>query len=338
MDSRYSRQIQIPSFSLKGQEALIAAKILIIGCGGLGCPVALYLTRAGVKHLGIVDDDVVQLSNLHRQVLFSESDLGRLKVEAAKDNLLQGDESLDVETYITRLDSSNYQEIISKYDVVLDCTDNFSTRYLINDACLLLNKPVVYGAANKLEGQVAVFNLNGSGHLRDLYPEIPTEGSIQNCEEAGVLGVITGIIGNFMALEVVKIVSGIGQPLVNQLVQFDGTTSRFHSIKYVPNPRTQPIEISNAAKEVSWANYLENYEHYQLVDVRTSSERNESHSGGLHIPLDELLSRKNELESYDSIAFYCQTGPRAIKAANLDINKNQQSIAIVGVKTPIASS
>lgn len=334
MDSRYSRQKQIVSFGDKGQEALQKANVLVIGCGGLGCPVALYLTRAGVLNVGLVDGDIVQLSNLHRQVLFNEKDVGIAKVRAAKTALLLGNSALKIETFETRLNASNYKEIFAPYDLVIDCTDNFDSRYLINDACVLSHKPLVYGAANQLEGQVAVFNYNDSGNLRDLFPEVPKPGTIQNCEEAGVLGVITGIIGDLMALEAIKVITGIGEPLTNKLLQFDGFTSQLYTLNYKPNPTEGLPVIKDMVTQISWSEYHSENKHFQLVDVRTTKEREEQHNGGLHLPLLELHSRYSELKRYEQIAFYCKTGQRAIQAVNtycgLKENANCVAIAIVG--------
>ncbi|MFT5724854.1 MAG: molybdopterin/thiamine biosynthesis adenylyltransferase/rhodanese-related sulfurtransferase [Bacteroidia bacterium] len=338
MQERYSRQTKIPGFGGAGQTALAKAKVLIIGCGGLGCPVAMYLSRAGLGEIGLVDADTISLSNLHRQVLFVESDIGGLKVDAAKSALLKGNSGITVHTYPSRLNSQNYNEIIVPYDLVLDCTDNFDTRYLINDACLELGKPLVYGAANRLEGQVAVFNVNGSGHLRDLFPEVPTAGTIQNCEEAGVLGVTTGIVGDLMALEVIKLVTAVGDPLINQLLQFDGLNTRLHVLKYTRNLAIQTEAITTSVPCVSWLDYDAKYQTYQLVDVRTSTEREVKSRGGIHIPLDELNLNEFHIKQYEKIAFYCQTGQRAQQAvSHLSKTMANEMIAIVGNLEPKGS-
>lgn len=332
MEDRFIRQKQIISFGEKGQEALQKAKVLIVGCGGLGCPVAMYLSRAGVVHIGLVDGDVVQLSNLHRQILFNEQDVGSLKVEAAQQALLLGNSDLLIQTYPYRLNTKNYKEILSEYDVIIDCSDNFETRYLVNDACVILKKPLVYGAANQLEGQVAVFNYMGSGNLRDVFPELPKDGTIQNCEEAGVLGVITGIIGDLMAWEVIKLITGVGKPLINTLMQFDGETSRLFSFNYTPNQSmTKPIVHSDLL-QITWQEYSAGADTFQLVDVRTKEEREVGHKGGIHIPLSELQVRLTELEKYSNVAFYCQTGKRAIQAAGMCQNDFETTTitAIVG--------
>lgn len=317
MEDRYSRQKQVSTFGIEGQMALQNARVLIVGCGGLGCPVAMYLSRAGVLNLGLIDGDTVNISNLHRQILFNESDVGTYKVDAAKKALLLGNSDLSIETYRTTLNGGNFKDIISDYDLVIDCSDNFETRYLINDACIILNKPLVYGAANQLEGQVAVFNYQGSGNLRDLFPKIPDEGTIQNCEEAGVLGVVTGIIGDMMALESIKVISGIGEPLTNKLLQFNGETSRSLTITYKPKELTDKPIILPSIKQISWDEYNTEFNTFQLVDVRTNEERMVGSKGGIHIPLTELSARLSDLNGSNDIAFYCKTGKRAKQAARL---------------------
>ena len=332
MEDRYSRQKQVSSFGVKGQDALKNAKVLVVGCGGLGCPVAMYLSRAGVLNIGLVDGDTIDITNLHRQVLFNESDVGRLKVVATQKALLLGNSDLMVETYQTRLNHDNYKTIIPKYDLVLDCSDNFETRYLVNDACILLNKPLVYGAANQLEGQVAVFNYKGSGNLRDLFPEIPIQGTIQNCEEAGVLGVITGIVGDMMALEAIKIISNVGEPLTNRLLQFNGETSRLLTINYKPSPVTRAVKIQQSFGQITWKDFHKKYTEFQLVDVRSLEEREAENLGGIHIPVAELEARLSELKMHKKVAFYCKSGQRAIAASRLycDASNSTTCVAIVG--------
>lgn len=330
---RYSRQIRLENFGLEGQNALAKAKVLIIGCGGLGSPAAMSLSRAGVMHLGLVDGDVVQLSNLHRQVLFTESDINELKVEATKRNLLYGDSTLTIETYPTRLNNENAEAIFTPYDIILDCTDNFDTRYLINDVCVTLNKPIVYGAANQLEGQLAVFNYLGGGNLRDIFPEIPEAGTIQNCEEAGVLGAITGIIGNMMALETIKIITGVGQVLTNKLVQYDGASNHLLSVAFKPQKTKSSQEVISQPKQISWLEFKAlDSQAFTLVDVRTKEERTQLSKGGIHIPISELAARMDELNALPSIVFYCQSGQRAMEAARLfnEAAGRQASIAIAG--------
>ena len=329
MENRYHRQIQLPAFGRKRQDDLLKHKVLVIGCGGLGCPVSMYLSRAGVHNLGLVDVDIVDITNLHRQVLFNEADIGLFKVDAAKKALLAGNSQLTIEVFRENINTQNYESIFTEYDIIVDCSDNFETRYLVNDACVLLDKPLIYGAANGLEGQVAVFNFEGSGQLRDLYPDMPNPGTIQNCEEAGVLGVTTGVIGDLMAFEVIKIITGIGKPLVDQLLQFDGSTSRTHFVRY--SKSEHPISQSIIpVLQMSWTEYHEKHADSILIDVRTLEEREESTIDSVHIPLNELPKRASELPQNKQCIFFCKTGQRAQQAARiLAKHVNQPPIAIV---------
>jgi len=220
---RYQRQIILPDFGQEGQQKLLKAKILVIGAGGLGCPVLQYLAAAGVGTIGIVDDDVVAINNLHRQVLYSADDLGLSKAKRAAQILDQLNPGIRIIPYSERLTAQNALILFDEFDTIIDCTDNFSTRYMINDACVLMNKPLVYGAISRFEGQVAVFNFmrNGSDeavNYRDLFPNPPREDEVLNCAEAGVLGPLAGIIGTMMANETIKLITGIGEPLANQLL------------------------------------------------------------------------------------------------------------------------
>ncbi len=320
MNERFARHIRLTGFGNEAQNKLSKASVLIIGCGGLGCPAALYLTRGGIGRLGLMDADLVSLSNLHRQVLFNEEDIGKPKVDVAKKMLVKANSAIEIDVFNSRLNTTNWKKILGDYDVVLDCSDNFTTRYLVNDGCVLLDKPLVYGAANQFEGQVSVFNHQSSANLRDLFPQIPNEGVIQNCEEAGVLGVVTGIIGEFMALETIKIITGVGKPLTNQMLIFDGLNSETHRIRFTKNPNTIIPETQNVESEfnrTSWKDFATSFSDFELVDVRTVEERSESHQGGVHIPLDQLEARKGELKSFDKLCFYCKSGKRALLAAEL---------------------
>mgnify|MGYP000353799660 CR=1 FL=1 len=318
MENRYSRQLKVPGIGSEGQKRLEKSSVLIIGCGGLGCPCALSLSRAGIGRIGLVDADTISFSNLHRQTLFVERDVDSFKVDVAKERLLEGNSACQIDSFNTRFTTSNYQELLNPYDIIIDATDNFETRYLINDACVAMYKPLVYGAANQTEGQLAVFNLNESGQLRDLFPEFPEVGTIQNCEEAGVLGPITGIIGDLMAMEVIKIITSIGEPLTNQLVQFNGLDTSFHRIRYkkLEGHKESVLNIKEPLS-ISWDIFRKRYERdYILVDVRTIEERETQNLGGKHIPLDELGSHIKKTTS-DKFVFYCKSGQRARKACLL---------------------
>ena len=219
--ARYSRHIIIPEFNIEGQKKLKAAKVLVIGTGGLGSPMLLYLAAAGVGTIGIVDFDVVDDSNLQRQVLYSVKDVGRPKVEAAKERILGLNPNINVIAYNEHLSSKNALEIFKDYDVVADGTDNFPTRYLVNDACVLTGIPNVYASIFRFDGQVSVFNYNNGPNYRDLYPEPPPPGLVPSCAEGGVLGVLPGIIGSLQANEVIKVITGIGETLSGRLFAFD---------------------------------------------------------------------------------------------------------------------
>ena len=227
---RYHRQIILKGFGEPGQDKLTRAKVLVIGAGGLGCPALLYLAAAGVGTIGVVDDDRVDLHNLHRQPIYCMQDIGKPKVDCVKTFLQNLNPDILVIPYPQRLNSSGALEILKEFDIIVDGTDNFSSRYLINDACVLLNKPLVFGAVSQFEGQVAVFNMPRGNeepvNYRDLFPEPPAPGEVQNCEEAGVLGVLPGIIGTMQASETIKIITGIGQPLVNRLYMYNALNNQ----------------------------------------------------------------------------------------------------------------
>jgi molybdopterin-synthase adenylyltransferase len=205
---KYIRQIMLPGIGLEGQEKICNAKVAVIGCGGLGCPVILYLASAGVGTIGLVDFDTVHITNLHRQVLFGEADVGHKKVEVAEYKIRQLHPRANIVVHDVMLDASNAESVISGYDLVIDGCDNFETRYIVNDACVKLNKPLVYGSILGFEGQVAVFNLNGSKHLRDLFPEPPNAEDVPDCSENGVLATVPGIVGTIMANECMKVLIG----------------------------------------------------------------------------------------------------------------------------------
>src|SRR5437867_6115833 len=243
---RYQRQILLKEFDETGQQKLLQAKVLVIGGGGLGCPALQYLVAAGVGTIGIVDDDIVTLTNLHRQILYSTNDIGFSKAERATFKLQQLNPDIAITPYNFRLTNKNALEIIPGYDIVIDGTDNFSSRYMINDACVLLNKPLVYGAISRFEGQVGVFNCKPDDKImgvnyRDLFPHPPKEGTILNCAEEGVLGVLPGIIGCMQASETIKLITGIGNPLINRLLTYNALTNQFYELALSPNKETAAL-------------------------------------------------------------------------------------------------
>ena len=340
--ARYNRHIIIPGFGEEGQKKLKAAKVLIIGSGGLGSPALLYLTAAGVGTIGIVDFDVVDDSNLQRQVIFDIREIGKPKVEAAKRRL----EALNPHTrfilHNTHLNSGNALDIIKDYDVVADGTDNFPTRYLVNDATLILDKPNVYGSIFQFEGQVSVFNyVNNKGergpNYRDLYPTPPPPGLVPSCAEGGVLGVLPGIIGSLQALEVIKVITGIGEPLSGRFFTFDalnfenrtfnikrrddnpvnGKNPTIHElIDYEQFCGMRAIE-EKPAKEIS-ARDLYDWQvkgkKFKLIDVREPSEYKIVQIGGTLMPLSTISEHADEIPNDMDVVFLCKSGIRSLKA------------------------
>jgi molybdopterin/thiamine biosynthesis adenylyltransferase len=239
---RYSRHIILPEVGLDGQKKLKAASVLCIGTGGLGSPLLLYLAAAGIGHIGIVDFDIVDQSNLQRQIIHGQSWVGKPKIESARNRILEINPYCRVDLYETRLSSENALDIVKDYDVVVDGTDNFPTRYLVNDACVLMNKPNVYGSIFRFEGQATVFNYEGGPNYRDLYPEPPPPGMVPSCAEGGVLGVLPGIIGTIQANETIKVILGTGNTLSGRLLLYNALDMTFRELKLRPNPVRPVIE------------------------------------------------------------------------------------------------
>jgi adenylyltransferase/sulfurtransferase len=339
--ARYNRHIIIPEFGLEGQQKLKAAKVLVVGSGGLGSPLLLYLAAAGVGTIGIVDFDVVDDSNLQRQVLFGVSEVGSPKVEAAKRRLESLNPFIKFNVYNTQLTSQNALAIVQDYDVVADGTDNFPTRYLVNDACVLLGKVNVYASIFQFEGQVSVFNYrDASGQLgpnyRDLYATPPPPGLVPSCAEGGVLGVLPGIIGSIQALEVIKVVTGVGDVLSGRIFSFDamGFQSRIFNIKRNPdnplngdNPTISKLvdyeafcgvpAVEKKIKEIDvfeFDQWQQAGEDYQLIDVRESYEYEIVNIGALLIPLGSILENADKIEKQKKVVVQCKTGNRSGKA------------------------
>lgn len=339
--ARYNRHIIIPEFGLEGQKKLKAAKVLVIGSGGLGSPVLLYLAAAGVGTIGIVDFDVVDDSNLQRQVLFGVNEVGKPKVEAARQRLESLNPHIKINIYNTQLTSKNALEIIKDYDVVADGTDNFPTRYLVNDACVLLDKPNVYASIFQFEGQVSVFNYkNASGELgpnyRDLYPTPPPPGLVPSCAEGGVLGVLPGIIGSLQASEVIKVITGVGETLSGRFFIFDalGFETRTFNIKRSPsnplngdNPTIKelidyeqfcgvkavekPIKEITAKELYDWQVHGENF---QVIDVREPHEYEIVNINGELIPLATVAANADRIDRDRKVVVHCKMGGRSAKA------------------------
>lgn len=328
--ARYNRHIIIPDFGLEAQKKLKAAKVLVIGSGGLGSPLLLYLAAAGVGTIGIVDFDVVDDSNLHRQVLFGTDDVGKPKVEAAKQRLQKLNPHISIVTYNTQLTSKNALELIRDYDVVADGTDNFPTRYLVNDASVIAGKPNVYASIFQFEGQVSVFNYNNGPNYRDLYPTPPEPGFVPNCAEGGVLGVLPGIIGSLQANEVIKVITGIGEPLSGRFFVFDALTFETRTLKISKSPNTPEIKqlidyeqfcgvkvVEKKIKEITAAEFeawIKNNEDIQVIDVREPSEYEQVNIGALLIPLATVKDRANEVLRNKKVVVHCKLGGRSAKA------------------------
>jgi adenylyltransferase/sulfurtransferase len=338
---RYSRHLIMPEVALEGQKKLKAARVLMIGAGGLGSPLGLYLAAAGVGRLGIVDFDVVDHSNLQRQIVHSTADVGRPKLHSAKDRLFGINPNIEIETYETRLSSANALEMFADYDIVVDGTDNFPTRYLVNDACALLGKPNVYGSIFRFEGQASVFYANEGPCYRCLYPEPPPPGLVPSCAEGGVLGILPGLIGTIQATETVKLILGQGEPLIGRLVLFDALKMKFRELKLHKDPNCplcgerptikelidyeqfcgiEPEPV--AAEQNQWEitplelkQRLEQGENIFILDVREPQEWEICRLPGAKlIPLGQLPSRVHELNSADFIVAHCKMGGRSAKA------------------------
>jgi adenylyltransferase/sulfurtransferase len=340
---RYGRHLIIPEVGLEGQRRLKSASVLIIGAGGLGSPLAFYLTAAGVGRIGIVDFDVVDLSNLQRQILHTTKDVGRSKLESAREKLESLNPNVKIETYEMRLTSENALDLIKEYDIVVDGTDNFPTRYLVNDACVFLKKPNVYGSIFRFEGQVSVFYADKGPCYRCLYKEPPPPGLVPSCAEGGVLGVLPGIIGTIQALETIKLILGIGEPLIGKLLLFDALRMKFRELKLRKDPECPVCGENPTVKELidyeafcgitpeqilhqsgfeitpeELKEKLENGEDIILIDVREPVEYEINRiEGSKLIPLSKLPEKVNELDQTREIVLYCKMGGRSARAVQL---------------------
>lgn len=334
--ARYSRHLAIPEFNLAAQLKLKAAKVLVVGSGGLGSPMLLYLTAAGVGQIGIIDFDVVDNSNLQRQVLFTVDDIGKSKAETAKTRLEKLNPHVEFTIYNNAFTKDNALEIIKDYDIVADGTDNFPTRYLVNDACVLAGKINVYASIFRFEGQVSVFNfLNKDGsrgaNYRDLFPEPPPPGMVPSCAEGGVLGVLPGIIGSMQANEVIKVITGVGEPLAGRLFLFDAASFTTRILKVRKNSNTQITELINyeefcgivtedektKTKEVTvfdLKKYKEEGIDFQLIDVRQPYEYKIANLGGELIPQNELVQNLDKISKTKKVIVHCRSGKRSAEA------------------------
>ena len=319
---RYLRHLLLEEIGSKGQLKLKKARVLVIGAGGLGCPILQYLTAAGVGTLGIVDDDTVDLSNLQRQILYSEKDIGVPKVFAAAKRLRERNSSIEFNTHKERLSAANARDLFSHYDIIVEGSDSFTTKYLANDAAVLTEKPLVFGSIFKFEGQVSVFNYQGGPTYRCLYPEPASPREMPTCAEVGVLGVLPGIIGSLQANEVLKMILEIGDVLSGKLLLLDALNMKTQLLPFSINPKLEVRNLeeinysceASLYESVTFEKYQEFRDSFTLLDVRSSPERADFNIGGKHIPLPELNSRFRELESGDNFLIYCASGIRSSKA------------------------
>ncbi len=346
--ARYSRHLIMPEVGMKGQLKLKAAKVLCVGAGGLGSPVLLYLAAAGVGQLGLVDFDEVDYSNLHRQIIHGTPDVGRSKLDSAKARLNALNPEVDVVTYEMALSSENALGLFADYDLVIDGTDNFPTRYLVNDACVLQGKPNIYGSIFRFEGQASVFAAPDGPCYRCLYPEPPPPGLVPSCAEGGVLGILPGVIGTLQATEAIKVILGVGEPLIGRFLIFDALKMRFRELKLRKDPDcpvcgehptvTQLIDYEqfcgvtpgataaapsstdgeDEATVEELKTRLDQHESFLLLDVREPQEFEICRiPGSVLIPLGDLPSRLSELEGRDDMIVHCKSGVRSGKAVRL---------------------
>ena len=356
--TRYARHITLPEVGVAGQQRLKAGSVLCIGAGGLGSPLLLYLAAAGVGRIGVVDDDLVEPSNLQRQVIHGTGTVGQAKTSSARSRIKDLNPFCRVEEHGVRLSASNALELVSAYDVVVDGTDNFASRYLINDACVLTKRPFVYGSVQRFEGQVSVFNLGSeSPDYRDLVPEPPPQGLVPSCADGGVMGVMPGLIGLIQAAEVIKLITGIGTPLDGRLLLVDGLSMRFRELTLRRRPSRAPIEklidyqafctaggsisgeTSNLMKSISVVELkalLDQNQDLALIDVRNPAEVEVAVIAGSElIPLstlesDEVIERIQAIAASRTVYVHCKLGGRSAKAVELLASHGIDAVNVEG--------
>ena len=341
--ARYARHFALPDFGMEGQKRLKNSSVLVVGAGGLGSPMLLYLAAAGVGRIGIIDPDVVDMSNLHRQILYNVADIGKSKAEMAREKLLAMNPHITIDAFQMSLTRDNALDLVAQYDIVADGTDNFQTRYLVNDACVLTGKVNVYASIFRFEGQVSVFNVTKNGergvNYRDIFPSPPPPGLVPDCAEGGVLGVLPGIIGSMQASEVIKVLTGIGEPLAGRLFIFDAASFTTRVLKINKNPKFEPItELidydefcgykpniviardeanEGVLKEISATELkkmmTENVD-FQLIDVREAYEYKAVNLGGILIPLSILSEKTDMISKEKQVIVHCKSGGRSAKA------------------------
>lgn len=341
--SRYNRQTILPEIGVSGQEKLKKARVLVIGAGGLGCPILQYLNAVGVGTLGIIDGDTVSISNLQRQILYTEDEVGMLKVDAAKRRLLSQNSEANIETYPYSIDKQNALEIINKYDIVVDGCDNFATRYLVNDACVILKKKWVFGSILKFEGQVSVFDGEVGPTYRCLFPDIPTDSP--DCNTIGVIGTLPGLIGTVQAHEVVKLIVGFGELLKGKLWVLDSLSMNQRILKFRTNQENLQIEdfqtdeiktcqIENDKEEIDvfeLKEFIDNKLDFTLIDVREDFEYQICNIGGLNYPLNSIPERLSDFEQDKTLVLLCHHGVRSMNALRF-LKAQFPTLNVVSVK------
>ena len=352
---RYGRHLTLPGVGLEGQAKLKAARVAVVGAGGLGSPVSLYLAAAGVGTIGLIEFDVVDASNLQRQILYAASDVGRSKLEAATERLRALNQHVTIVPHGARLTSQNALEVLAAYDVVVDGTDNFPTRYLLNDACALLGMPFVYGSIFRFEGQISVFDPARGGCYRCLFREPPPPGLVPSCAEAGVFGVLPGIVGSVQALEAIKLILGIGETLVGRLLLFDALALTWREMKLRANPKCpaggenrtithlidyeefcgmtenqQPERRVGAIDALGLKERLDRGDDITIIDVREPFEweiGNLAPQGARLIPMKQVLDRLDEIDPAADIVVHCRSGSRSRKVAEALIERGYTRVA-----------
>ncbi len=348
---RYSRHFSLPEIGLDGQRLLKQASVLIVGMGGLGNPASLYLAAAGVGRIGLVDFDVVDLSNLQRQILYSLKDVGESKIKIAKERLESLNHKVEITAHEEALSSANAERIFANYDIIVDGTDNFPTRYLVNDVCVFQGKPSIYGSIFRFDGQVAVFYAREGPCYRCLYADPPPPGLVPSCAEGGVLGVLPGIIGSLQAIETIKQITGAGEPLIGRLLLFDALSMTFHQVSISSDPNcsvcgdsptiTKPIDyemfcgVSGMEETVSVPEMsvqelkgkIENGSNLLILDIRDPWEWEIAHlDKALFIPMNSLVSRLDEIDPSKEIVVHCHTGIRSANVSNYLIKQGYTNV------------
>ncbi len=333
---RYSRQTILPEIGMGGQLKLKDAKVFIIGAGGLGCPVLQYLAAAGVGTIGIADYDKVEASNLQRQILYTDKDIGRDKVAVAKEKAVAINPFTLIEPHVTKVTRENVLSLIEGYDIIVDGSDNFATRYLLNDACVMLNKPMVFGSIFKFEGQVSVFNYQNGPTYRCIFPEMPSPDEMPNCAVIGVVATLPGIVGTLQANEVIKMITGIGEVLSGRLLVLDALTMQIQSFAFNSLEKNKTMtqlgiddevcEKVNATMNMEELQALLPSGKIQLVDVREPAEHAIFNIGGINIPISQITTDNNLLHFDRTIVFYCASGIRSNKAVKLLIDQGIKNI------------